>query len=805
MFTRSGRPAHCGGCDYNGRKSASLRKLPPLVDSDFKQLEQKLEHIEKEFHDLHYEAKCRELRLNEILNLLQQVDAISIDEEQRCGLHHCFAMTYAKLGDYTAAISHYHEVIPYVYFKLSDLDFNDADQFCARLKNDFRAHHLSMLLHYFKLAIEMGQNLEVTERILGILPRLITLAGRGPLINSEQQRVTFLTIQASNARHNYEEAFKHLCEYNVMPEPSSDYLNSVLESGLVTLEKAKLCATKDPPMFKDMARKSFVYSLAISTIYGGIWHENTLEGLYQFGIALMRWGEQEASLRVLRECCLGACYRFGWNHPYFIKARRELKSCDGSASVIRALERYKSLEDKEQSSIMKEHVFVNTIIDVLWYVPDVDFVVLEDALVRDFGSESEGGPVMSRILASCMEQRGDFRGALDMIKTNPGFSEKWEDVVLRLDKIRIVSRLQDSGTDAASDEAKVLLYEIGSRPHDPSDQGMLMAVRRRLGALGVTHFTPQQPSAQLALVGEQNIALLGTGTYARVHSVKFGHELYARKTIALPRFRQQQVREAIQNELAVTRMLVHPHIISVFFTYEENACFYIVMDPVADYDLETFLIQHSAMPPTQSQRDTILDWFCCLANTLAFIHSKGVRHKDIKPRNILVKGKDVIFADFGSSHAFAEEGGSTTEGPSHGHTKMYCAPEVISQGKRNRTTDVFSLGCVFTELAVWLAGCPIHSWHEYRTTEIDHMETNAYYASLDKVALWFRSCAEERVRLIYNHVIRRMLHPDPGERLKTVQVNRLVTKIRKTDNWEIESCSRCGLELWLDAPKNAIA
>jgi serine/threonine protein kinase len=62
---------------------------------------------------------------------------------------------------------------------------------------------------------------------------------------------------------------------------------------------------------------------------------------------------------------------------------------------------------------------------------------------------------------------------------------------------------------------------------------------------------------------------------------------------------------------------------------------------------------------------------------------KGVRHNNIKPRNILVKGEEIFFTDFGSSHAFMGEGNSTTEGPSFGHTKMYCAPTVIHQGKRN--------------------------------------------------------------------------------------------------------------------------
>ncbi|KAF1841652.1 kinase-like protein, partial [Cucurbitaria berberidis CBS 394.84] len=191
---------------------------------------------------------------------------------------------------------------------------------------------------------------------------------------------------------------------------------------------------------------------------------------------------------------------------------------------------------------------------------------------------------------------------------------------------------------------------------------------------------------------------LGTGAYAVVDSVKIGTKLYARKSVFLPRYNQKSIRNTIQNELSVIRTLDHPHIVQVHLTYEDKTRFFIVMRPLADCDLEAFLEEHTQRPPTQAQQDMVWRWFLCLSNTLTFIHSKGIRHKDIKPRNILVKGDEVIFADFGSSHDFLDEGNSTTEGPAFGHTKMYCAPEVIANGKRGRSADVFSLGCIFTEL-----------------------------------------------------------------------------------------------------------
>ncbi|ORX98445.1 kinase-like domain-containing protein, partial [Clohesyomyces aquaticus] len=198
---------------------------------------------------------------------------------------------------------------------------------------------------------------------------------------------------------------------------------------------------------------------------------------------------------------------------------------------------------------------------------------------------------------------------------------------------------------------------------------------------------------------------VGTGAYAIVESVDIGSRLYARKSIGLPRYNQNRIRQTIQNEISVIRSLAHPHIVQVYFTYEEKSRFAIVLHPLASCDLEAYLEtnqQSTQSEPNAEHKRLIWQWFRCLANALAFIHSKGVRHKDIKTRNILIKDSKIVFADFGSSHAFLDEGTSVTEGPAFGHTLMYCAPEVISWDKRSRSADVFSLGCVFTEMATSL-------------------------------------------------------------------------------------------------------
>jgi serine/threonine protein kinase len=90
--------------------------------------------------------------------------------------------------------------------------------------------------------------------------------------------------------------------------------------------------------------------------------------------------------------------------------------------------------------------------------------------------------------------------------------------------------------------------------------------------------------------------------------------------------------------------------------------------------------------------------FGCLSNALAFMHAQRIRHKDIKPQNVLVHQGNVIFTDFGYSLDSSCYSNSVTEGRPSFLTRRYSAPEVIEHDRRDSRSDVWSLGCVFLEL-----------------------------------------------------------------------------------------------------------
>jgi eukaryotic-like serine/threonine-protein kinase len=157
-----------------------------------------------------------------------------------------------------------------------------------------------------------------------------------------------------------------------------------------------------------------------------------------------------------------------------------------------------------------------------------------------------------------------------------------------------------------------------------------------------------------------------------------------------------------------------------------------------------------------------LEVFRQLAEALAYVHAKGVRHCDLKPGNVLLNARRrVLIADFGQAHL------STDAAPALG-TFFYMAPEQADLGEQIPDTrwDVYGLGAI---LYAMLTGRPPRESAEARAAL-------ARAGNLDERLRCYRDWVrraprpEEHRRLPgmdrrLAEIIDRCLEIDPGRRL----------------------------------------
>ncbi|KAI9851742.1 MAG: hypothetical protein M1824_002490 [Vezdaea acicularis] len=150
---------------------------------------------------------------------------------------------------------------------------------------------------------------------------------------------------------------------------------------------------------------------------------------------------------------------------------------------------------------------------------------------------------------------------------------------------------------------------------------------------------------------------------------------------------------------------------------------YAMLMPVADGNLADFL-EHwgntPLCPEKASSMDTLICWPKQLADGLNYLHNHPsgtlVRHNDIKPSNLLLQGSTILYADFGLSRMFDTGEATTTYTPAVSFTKLYSAPEVVD-GPRRRSSDIFSLGCVFSEILTVFLGKSVAEAAKFRGPE----------------------------------------------------------------------------------------
>jgi eukaryotic-like serine/threonine-protein kinase len=151
--------------------------------------------------------------------------------------------------------------------------------------------------------------------------------------------------------------------------------------------------------------------------------------------------------------------------------------------------------------------------------------------------------------------------------------------------------------------------------------------------------------------------------------------------------------ERFKREARNAASLSHPNIVSIFDRGEsEDGTYYIAMEYLPGGTLKDRILKRGALPP-QMAAEVALQ----IAEALQAAHKRGIIHRDVKPRNILVaESGDVKVTDFGIARA-ADATTISRLGDILG-TAKYMSPEQAMGGRVGAASDLYSLGVVLYEM-----------------------------------------------------------------------------------------------------------
>jgi TolB-like protein len=194
---------------------------------------------------------------------------------------------------------------------------------------------------------------------------------------------------------------------------------------------------------------------------------------------------------------------------------------------------------------------------------------------------------------------------------------------------------------------------------------------------------------------------VGSGGMATVYLARdLKHDRLVALKVLKPELAATLGPDRFPREIRILAKLQHPNVLPLHDSGESSGFLYYVMPFVEGESLRERLSREGQLPVHDAVR--ILRE---VADALAYAHTHGVLHRDIKPDNVMISGRHALVTDFGVAKAVSDAGGEklTTVGMAVG-TPSYMSPEQATGEQRiDHRSDIYALGVLGYEL---LTGSP---------------------------------------------------------------------------------------------------
>jgi len=194
--------------------------------------------------------------------------------------------------------------------------------------------------------------------------------------------------------------------------------------------------------------------------------------------------------------------------------------------------------------------------------------------------------------------------------------------------------------------------------------------------------------------------ILGEGEFGRVMMARNAstQEIVAVKVLRKNHLLQggsKSVKHAITEKEVLQDLSdkVHPYIVSLHHSFQDDAHLYLVMDFVGGGDLFMLIESQERLP-----EEWAMIYSAELTLALEHVHAQDVIFRDLKPENVMVHvNGHVKLTDFGLSKKVDPSAGPMTRGSMVG-TPEYMAPELLAGRPYGRGVDWWTLGCLIYEM-----------------------------------------------------------------------------------------------------------
>lgn len=216
------------------------------------------------------------------------------------------------------------------------------------------------------------------------------------------------------------------------------------------------------------------------------------------------------------------------------------------------------------------------------------------------------------------------------------------------------------------------------------------------GVAGVTHSSVTR-SQDSEMKGPMRVslahkALIGKGSFGVVFQAmdRDTNQLIAVKEITFSDEADNKMVAAVRKELALLKLLDHPHIVKCLGEECDEHCLRIYLEYVSGGSISGVLRTFGSFQEKQASIYTRQ-----MLEGLAYLHSRNIMHRDLKGDNLLVDPNGTLkISDFGTAKNLLDPNNTTA----FAGTAYFMAPEVILSQAVGLASDVWSVGCCVIEM-----------------------------------------------------------------------------------------------------------